>query len=114
MSIRVVALAFLLAITGCGHKKNGGGADAPGTGTDSGIGSGGPVCSNAGSACMANTDCCTTSCINGSCSSMQCTADGAQCSGNGECCGGNCSNGTCAPLNATCKTNGNPCTANTD
>src|SRR5262249_59005362 len=66
-------------------------------------------CATAGAPCMNNVDCCSTSCINGTCANVQCTADGRGCSSNGACCSGNCANGTCAKLNPNCATVGNPC-----
>ena len=72
------------------------------------------TCSAPGSSCSANTDCCTDSCLGGVCSANQCTADNGSCTQDGECCGDSCNNGTCTPLNANCKTAGNPCSAATD
>jgi hypothetical protein len=42
-----------------------------------------------------------------------CVADDADCNTNEDCCSGTCA-GTCTPLNATCKTAGNPCEQNGD
>ena len=72
------------------------------------------TCSGAGSSCAVPTDCCNLLCdtTRGVCSDTpSCTADNAACASSAECCGGTCAAGTCQPLNTTCKTAGNPCTA---
>jgi hypothetical protein len=72
------------------------------------------TCSGPGSSCAVATDCCNLQCDTaaGKCSTAAtCTADNAACSGSAQCCSGNCSGGHCQPLNATCATAGNPCTA---
>src|ERR1022692_4838654 len=72
------------------------------------------TCSGSGSACAVATDCCNLQCdtTKGVCAAAAaCTADNAACATSAECCGGNCSGGDCQPLNTTCSTAGNPCTA---
>src|ERR1022692_4495741 len=72
------------------------------------------TCSGSGSSCAVATDCCNLQCdtTKGVCAAAAaCTADNAACATSAECCGGNCSGGHCQPLNTTCSTAGNPCTA---
>jgi hypothetical protein len=71
-------------------------------------------CTAAGDACQIGPDCCTFACIKGNCSDKQCIADNGACTDNGECCGGACEGGVCKPLNAACKTSGNPCGGNAE
>jgi hypothetical protein len=73
-------------------------------------------CSGPGSSCAVNTDCCNLQCdtASGTCSNTSsCTADNAACTGSSACCSGTCTGGKCQPLNTTCLTAGNPCTATT-
>jgi hypothetical protein len=69
------------------------------------------ACTPAGSSCAANSDCCTTSCVNGFCADRQCTSDGKSCTSAGACCSGTCTAGKCAALNPACSTVGNACTS---
>lgn len=77
-------------------------------------------CSAPATACNTGPDCCTFSCIGGSCAAKLCVADNLACATNEECCGGSCvpdgaGGGKCAPLNGTGPaTSGNPCTLSTD
>ncbi|HVH43216.1 MAG TPA: hypothetical protein VM925_12765 [Labilithrix sp.] len=76
------------------------------------------ACGAPDTACTTNNQCCTFSCLGGKCSNKQCIADNAGCTTDGECCGGKCAQGdggsSCTPLNAACKTSGNPCAGNGD
>jgi hypothetical protein len=77
------------------------------------------LCKPAGQACATGNECCTFSCIAGTCSNKLCVADDGACGSDAECCGGSCvpdgkGGGVCKPLNASCKTSGNPCAANGD
>jgi hypothetical protein len=72
------------------------------------------TCSGPGSSCAVATDCCNLQCdtTRGVCSSAAgCTADNQTCTDASACCGGTCTGGKCQPLNTTCLTAGNPCTA---
>jgi hypothetical protein len=77
-------------------------------------------CRVAGSACTLPQDCCTFVCSNGTCGTKLCTTDNQPCSISAECCGGNCSapadggSGRCIPLNTSCRTAGNQCSAHGD
>jgi hypothetical protein len=69
------------------------------------------MCKNQGATCGTATECCSVNCTNSTCGGA-CTADYAACTaGTTACCSGTCANGMCQPLNTTCKTAGNPCTA---
>ena len=72
-----------------------------------GIGS----CLQLGASCKQNGDCCSSDCVNGSCSYPQCRADATTCSTNGQCCSQSCTGGKCATLSSTCSTLGNPCSS---
>jgi hypothetical protein len=85
------------------------------------------ICTNAigecrapGSSCAIPQDCCTFACSNGTCGAKLCTSDNQACSTSAECCGGNCGKGTaavsgvCVPLNGSCRTAGNECSAHSD
>lgn len=85
------------------------------------------ACGEPGASCSNSTQCCTFSCVDGTCGTGSCTADGESCSVDAECCSQTCQDdGTCFKLNdltdftfppeakkenmsATCKTSGNPC-----
>ena len=72
------------------------------------------TCSGPGSSCGVATDCCNLQCdtTSGVCSSARsCAADNQACTGPSACCSGTCTGGKCQPLNTTCLTAGNPCTA---
>jgi len=72
------------------------------------------TCSGSGSSCAVATDCCNLQCdtTRGVCSSAtSCTADNQACTDASACCSGTCTGGKCQPLNTTCLTAGNPCTA---
>jgi len=71
------------------------------------------TCAVTNDPCSAATDCCSLRCENKKCTAAACITDGAKCSADGQCCGGTCAGGVCAPLNATCDTSGNECTAAT-
>jgi hypothetical protein len=68
-------------------------------------------CGQVGDACVVGTDCCNVACVNGHCGTTACTADNQPCQSGTQCCSGACTGGNCQPLNATCKTAGNPCGA---
>lgn len=78
------------------------------------------LCTAPGQACKLGPDCCTFSCIGGTCSMKQCVADNLACGADNECCGGKCApdgtgGGKCTPLNGSGPaTSGNPCTMNSD
>ena len=71
-------------------------------------------CKDPGVQCAAPNECCTGSCVNGTCSNKQCVPDkptpGA-CGQDGDCCSGICEGGTCRSVNPgqNCRTAGNPC-----
>src|SRR5450432_118635 len=72
------------------------------------------TCRGPGSSCGVATDCCNLQCdtTRAVCSSAaNCTADNQTCAGSSTCCSGTCTGGKCQPLNTTCLTAGNPCTA---
>ena len=76
------------------------------------------LCKLPGKSCVTGNECCTFSCIGGTCSSKQCVADNLACGNDNECCGGTCApdglgGGKCAPLGPK-PTAGNPCVANGD
>jgi hypothetical protein len=68
-------------------------------------------CIEAGGACQVGPECCSFSCVDGHCSSSQCTSDNELCDSDGQCCSGICTSGSCEALNPTCKTSGNTCSA---
>jgi hypothetical protein len=73
------------------------------------------ACGAAGAACAVSTDCCTGSCVSGTCGAAQCVTIGAACPASGNsCCTETCTAGKCAPIapNPSCTTAGNACTAN--
>lgn len=75
---------------------------------------GSDACLEGGQACDVGPDCCSYSCVGGSCSDSQCTTDGEACAGHDECCGGTCESGTCTALSDSCKTSGNSCSDHGD
>ena len=78
------------------------------------------LCKLPGTTCALGNECCTFSCIGGTCSSKLCVADNQACGSNAECCGGTCApdglgGGKCTPLNGGGPaTSGNPCVNNSD
>ncbi|WXH33212.1 hypothetical protein WA016_07213 [Myxococcus stipitatus] len=70
-------------------------------------------CIPAGEACTSGIDCCTQSCLGGTCSSLQCRDVGGACSKAEECCTKVCGgDGKCAPLpggTTSCKVPGQAC-----
>lgn len=75
-------------------------------------------CTPAGSACTSGIQCCTQSCLGGTCSTQQCLDVGGTCANAEECCTKICGgDGKCAPLPAgttSCKVPGQACGANGD
>jgi cysteine-rich repeat protein len=54
-----------------------------------------PVCGATGQSCTLDADCCSTSCVGGSCA-QACAASGESCTAGIDCCSNNCSGGQCA------------------
>lgn len=73
------------------------------------------VCSAAGDNCSSPTECCSFQCsAAGKCAADTCTSDDEICQLDSECCSGSCIDGSCGSLNTECKTAGNACVSDGD
>jgi hypothetical protein len=72
-----------------------------------------PSCGAPGALCSVSGDCCSASCVAGTCQTSCCSNVGVICSQNENCCSGNCSAGTCqvacAPPGGACNVGGDCC-----
>ncbi len=64
------------------------------------------ACGAAGTPCSTSSDCCSTSCVAGSCQAGCCVGTNAACQQNGDCCSGICDGGFC---HAPCLPPGGAC-----
>jgi hypothetical protein len=71
----------------------------------------GPSCAPAGAICSVSGDCCSASCVSGTCQTACCVSPGAGCSQNADCCSGACSFGVCQ---AACAPTGSSCAGGND
>jgi len=114
-----------LLLVGCGSSgnlsvngaldasANGGGAGAIGGGGGSVIGpnfdAGG--CASDNAACVANNDCCSGTCVGGTCQSLNtmCKTAGNACASNDQCCSKLCKDGACSLTSSFCVQTGDAC-----
>ncbi|MBF5044048.1 hypothetical protein FGE12_16740 [Aggregicoccus sp. 17bor-14] len=77
-----------------------------------------PVCKSTGSACTANADCCTRSCVNGACQNTAngglCKPLGDSCGAGTDCCSTNCIGSKCVAADPACRTTNDVCLKNAD
>lgn len=72
-------------------------------------------CKASGQSCASGLECCTNSCVGGSCSAEQCRDVGGACQSAEECCTQTCTGGQCATTpGGTCKVLGQACAGNGD
>jgi hypothetical protein len=63
------------------------------------------TCRASGEACASPVDCCTGTCVSGTCGTVSCAVNGGLCALGPECCSGTCDAGTCTEVTgATCGT----------